>query len=44
MSDSDEIDVAIVGGGPGGIIALCYAKKAGLKALLLEKQDTVGGL
>jgi cation diffusion facilitator CzcD-associated flavoprotein CzcO len=44
MSGSDEIDVLIVGGGPGGIIALCYARQAGLKTVLLEKQDTVGGL
>ncbi len=44
MTGSDQIDVAIVGGGPGGIIALYYANQAGLKAVLLEKQDTVGGL
>ncbi|WP_426436680.1 NAD(P)-binding domain-containing protein [Bradyrhizobium genosp. P] len=44
MTDSDHIDVAIVGGGPGGVIALYYATQAGLKTILLEKQDTVGGL
>jgi cation diffusion facilitator CzcD-associated flavoprotein CzcO len=44
MSDSEEIDVAIVGGGAGGVIALTYARQAGLKTVLLEKQDTVGGL
>jgi cation diffusion facilitator CzcD-associated flavoprotein CzcO len=44
MVASDQMDVAIVGGGPGGVIALYYARQAGLKAVLLEKQDTVGGL
>jgi len=44
MTGSDQTDVAIVGGGPGGIIALYYARQAGLKAILLETRDTVGGL
>jgi len=44
MFDSDAIDVAIVGGGPGGIIALYYARQAGLRTILLEARDTVGGL
>ncbi len=44
MSDPDEIDVAIVGGGPGGIIALYYARQAGLRTILLEARDTIGGL
>src|SRR5579859_2660176 len=44
MSGSEQLDVAIVGGGPGGVIALHYARKAGLKTVLLEKQDTIGGL
>ena len=44
MTDSNPFDVAIIGGGPGGIIALYYARQAGLKTILLEKQDAVGGL
>jgi len=44
MFDPDKVDVAIVGGGPGGIIALYYARKAGLSTILLETRDTVGGL
>ena len=44
LADSDQIDVAIVGGGPGGIIALYYARQAGLRTILLEARDTVGGL
>ncbi len=41
---NDEYDLLIVGGGIGGVIGLHYAKKAGLKVLLLEKQRVVGGL
>jgi cation diffusion facilitator CzcD-associated flavoprotein CzcO len=44
MSEPDEIEIAIVGGGPGGIIALYYARQAGLRTILLEARDTVGGL
>ena len=44
MTASNQVDVAIVGGGPGGVIALYYARQAGLEAILLEKQDAVGGL
>ena len=41
--DSD-FDVAIVGGGLAGVVALFYARRAGLKAIVLEKQDRPGGL
>jgi cation diffusion facilitator CzcD-associated flavoprotein CzcO len=41
---NDEYDLLIVGGGIGGVIGVHYAKKAGLKVLLLEKQGVVGGL
>jgi cation diffusion facilitator CzcD-associated flavoprotein CzcO len=44
MSGPEQVDVAIVGGGPGGIIALYYARQAGLEAVVLEKLDAVGGL
>ncbi len=37
-----EYDVIIVGAGPAGISGLLAAKKAGLKALILE-QDSLGG-
>jgi thioredoxin reductase len=39
-----DFDAVIVGAGPAGIIALAYAKMAGLSAVLLEKRHTVGGL
>lgn len=37
-----DFDVIIVGAGPAGISAALSAKKAGLKAIILE-QDTLGG-
>ena len=44
MKTHDPLDIIIIGGGIGGVISLYYAQKAGLKALLLEKQTMVGGL
>lgn len=39
-----RFDVAIVGGGLAGVVALAYARRAGLEAIVLERQDRVGGL
>lgn len=39
-----DLDLAIVGGGIGGVICLKYARDAGLEAVLLEREDRVGGL
>ena len=45
MDDADKLfDVAIVGGGLAGVVALAYARRAGLGAIVLEKQGRVGGL
>ena len=38
------LDVAIIGGGLAGVVALTYARRAGLDALVLERQSRVGGL
>jgi cation diffusion facilitator CzcD-associated flavoprotein CzcO len=38
------LDVAIVGGGLAGVIALFYARRVGLDAIVLERQGRVGGL
>lgn len=44
MAALHELDVAIVGGGICGVIALHYARQAGLRAHVFEKQAAVGGL
>ncbi len=45
MDHSNEFfDVAIVGGGLAGVVALHYARRAGLHAVVLERQGGVGGL
>jgi phytoene dehydrogenase-like protein len=36
-------DVTIVGGGHNGLVAACYLAKSGLKTLVLEQRDIVGG-
>src|SRR6201988_3224332 len=36
-------DVAIIGGGHNGLIAACYLAKSGLKTLVLERREVVGG-
>ena len=36
-------DVIIVGGGHNGLVAACYLAKSGLKTLVLEQRDIVGG-
>lgn len=45
MPDTDaQLDVAIVGAGIGGVIALHYARRAGLRARVFDAQPGVGGL
>ncbi|HKR59393.1 MAG TPA: NAD(P)/FAD-dependent oxidoreductase [Pyrinomonadaceae bacterium] len=36
-------DVIIIGGGHNGLVAACYLAKAGLKPLVLERREQVGG-
>lgn len=36
-------DVTIVGAGHNGLVAACYLAKSGLKTLVLERRDVVGG-
>lgn len=44
MQVNEPLDLVIIGGGIGGVLCLYYAKRAGLNAVLLEKQGVVGGL
>lgn len=41
--DTLDVDVAIVGGGPSGIVAGYYLAKAGRKVVLFEKKISIGG-
>ena len=43
MLPSDDVDVAVVGGGHNGLVAAAYLARAGLRVRLLERQDHVGG-
>jgi len=36
-------DVIVIGGGPNGLVASYYLAKVGLKVLVLERRDTIGG-
>ncbi|KAG6396366.1 hypothetical protein SASPL_142514 [Salvia splendens] len=40
---SDENDVVIIGGGPGGYVAAIKAAQLGLKTTCIEKRGTLGG-
>jgi hypothetical protein len=44
MTAGSGLDLVIVGGGIGGVICLKYAKDAGLKTLLVERHERIGGL
>jgi len=43
MKNENVYDVVIVGGGHNGLIASCYLALAGLRVLILEKNDHLGG-
>src|ERR1044072_6276904 len=38
-----KYDIIIIGGGHNGLVAACYLAKAGLKILVLERREIVGG-
>ena len=42
-SGSDENDVVIIGGGPGGYVAAIKAAQLGLKTTCIEKRGALGG-
>ena len=44
MNTHPTLDLAIIGGGIAGLIHLHYARRAGLRVVLLERAPAVGGL
>ena len=43
-NDTKEKKVVIIGGGPAGLTASYQLSKAGLESIVLEKEETVGGI
>lgn len=43
MSASERYDAIVIGGGHNGLVNAAYLAKAGLKTLVLERRDLVGG-
>jgi thiamine thiazole synthase len=43
LTDALELDVAIVGGGPSGLVAGYYLAKAGVKVAMFESKLSIGG-
>jgi len=43
LTDALDVDVAIVGGGPAGLVCGYYLAKAGKKVVLFEKKLSIGG-
>lgn len=41
--ERSQFDVAIVGGGPNGLIAAAYLARAGLRTIVVERRHEVGG-
>ena len=37
------LDLIIIGGGHNGLVTAAYAARAGLKTLVLERRDILGG-
>lgn len=42
-SGSEDNDVVVIGGGPGGYVAAIKAAQLGLKTTCIEKRGTLGG-
>ena len=43
MAESEEFDLIVLGGGPGGYVAAIRAAQLGLKVVCVEKESALGG-
>jgi phytoene dehydrogenase-like protein len=43
MATSTDTDIAIIGGGHNGLVCAFYLARAGLKVVVLERRDVIGG-
>ena len=44
MANTENFDLVIVGGGPGGYVAAVKAAQLGMKVACVEKEDRLGGV
>ena len=44
MTESYDVDVAVIGAGVAGLVAAVRLQRAGIQTLLIEERDSVGGL
>ncbi|XP_013787540.1 dihydrolipoyl dehydrogenase, mitochondrial-like [Limulus polyphemus] len=42
-TDTGEVDLVVIGSGPGGYVAAIKASQLGMKTVCVEKNDTLGG-
>uniref|UniRef100_A0A5S6R3C1 Dihydrolipoyl dehydrogenase n=1 Tax=Trichuris muris TaxID=70415 RepID=A0A5S6R3C1_TRIMR len=43
LSSASEVDIVVIGSGPGGYVAAIKAAQLGMKTVCVEKDDTLGG-
>ena len=44
MGQNNRYDIVIIGGGPAGLAAAIKARELGLKVLLIENREFIGGI